>query len=378
MPPEPQDQHSGAGEIDLGKILLPKKDGPSVDSAQRINAGALLAQELGATLAEPKPEVVPVLASALTPEPLVEAESSDVRNLQTYQGDVERVVQGKHVSVVSIAAAEAERRSKKSLEIHELIEATQPKHTLRTVVLIAASVLLVIAAGVLVHYVYVFNAPLPAGSPNAAPFIAVDGTTLVSMSQNTTPSAVMNQLVQAKKSVNLSLGLIAQLYIQTPATSSDSVTQYVDAPTLLAALAPDIPGNLLRAVQPVYLLGVHSFGLNQPFLIIKVDSYEQAYAGMLAWETSMKADLSPLFAYTPAPGVRAQQSAGSAQFLQTNFFDVIVENHNARILTSADGSLNFLWTFLDRQTIVITTNAGTLREIISRLLQAPILPLPGK
>ena len=60
MPQEPQDQHSGAGEIDLNKILLPKKEGPSVDSAQRIDAGSLLAQEQNATLKPSEPAQQPL------------------------------------------------------------------------------------------------------------------------------------------------------------------------------------------------------------------------------------------------------------------------------------------------------------------------------
>ncbi len=97
-----------AGAIDISKILLPKKEGQSPQSAQRINAGILLEQEQNATLRPAAPPASPTPAVA-KPTP-VKAEESTTPSLQTYRGDIEQVVQNKNVSVVSIAAAEAGRR----------------------------------------------------------------------------------------------------------------------------------------------------------------------------------------------------------------------------------------------------------------------------
>jgi hypothetical protein len=35
-----------------------------------------------------------------------------------------------------------------------------------------------------------------------------------------------------------------------------------------------------------------------------------------------------------------------------------------------------LWGFINRNTLVITTNEATMREVISRLKNAPIVPTP--
>jgi len=51
---------------------------------------------------------------------------------------------------------------------------------------------------------------------------------------------------------------------------------------------------------------------------------------------------------------------------------------DARVLQNQYGDVYLLWTFLDRNTLVITTNDATLREVISRLKEAPITPIPGK
>jgi hypothetical protein len=120
---------------------------------------------------------------------------------------------------------------------------------------------------------------------------------------------------------------------------------------------------------------------NQPFLIVRVDSYEAAYAAMLAWEPTMQADLSPLFDYTPTVHIPEQGIATTTtptQFIQTGFVDKIVENHDARVIQNSTGDVSLLWTFIDRNTLIITTNDATLREIISRLQTAPVTPIPGQ
>ena len=43
------------------------------------------------------------------------------------------------------------------------------------------------------------------------------------------------------------------------------------------------------------MIGVYSWNGNQPFIILKTDSYENAFAGMLSWEKNIAGDLSALF-----------------------------------------------------------------------------------
>lgn len=389
MDQEPTDQHQGAGEIDLNKILLPKKDAPSVDSAQRVDAGSLYTQEQTASL--PKVQREPASAPA-------SAASDTVHPLQTFQGDIARAVKENNVSVVSIAAAEATRRGQAPLSAGITIPDVDVAGILKKTLFVGLGLLLLGGAGGVMWYALVAKAPLPPQARGVAPFIAIDETAIATLPQDVSVSAAMQILTKAKNDVSLSLGLVAQLYIQTAATSSKSEPSYVDTQTLFGTLAPDMPQGLARAIQPVYLLGVHSYGINQPFLILKVDSYEQGYAGMLSWEPTLKKDLYPLFAYTPAPkiqvvaqpsqnfssdSVESGQSSTTASLpepiviVQTGFADKIVHNHDARVLLTADNQIYLLWTFLDRTTLIITTNEGTLHEVITRLTDAPIVSLPN-
>lgn len=377
-PPAPS---SASGHVDLGKVLLPKKEGtPSLDSAQRINAGALFAQEEKAategTNTPPRPTPAP------PPKP--QEEVGEVRPIETYKGDVESVIQGKNISVVSIAAAEAERRGKAGIAQQTTdAQANEAGMGLVTKILMVLGGIILISAAVGVG-VFVYLRPTTVDIPKEpdAPFVSVDNTAIVSAPVDQfTRDALMTNLEAARTSVRISLGLVSRLFVAVPATTTDAAPQEVDARTLVSLLAPTLSPGFVRSIQPAYLLGLHSFDENQAFLILKVDSYESAFAGMIAWEYTMQKDLAPLFTRTPTPHIPeggVGTSSPQVQLIPTGFSDRIVENHDARVIENETKDILLLWTFLDRNTVIITTNEYTLREIISRLSNTSVIPQPGQ
>ncbi len=387
MPPQ-QDPQDATPKVptpkdpfDLGSILLPKKETPgqTPQSAQRVNAGALLEQEQSATLKEPTPpDATPAPAQApITPEP-AKPEESSVKPLQTYRGDIESVVQDKNISVLSIATAEAERRGSQPIEGSSPAAPTPGRGSfVKTAGLYTLGLLLI--AGASGALAYIIERPTSVATPQAVatPFIAVDETKEITISPATTRASLMASLSAAKDASALALGLISRLLVTTASSTASGQLDAVDAQTFFALVAPNIPPALLRTVRPTYLLGVHIYSNNAPFLIMSVDSYEQAYAGMIAWEPYMKQDLAPLF-NTPAPihipeqGIASSTPNPDSQFIQTGFIDSIVENHDARVIQNNTRDISLLWTFLDRNTLVIATNPTTVREIISRIKEAPV------
>ena len=355
--------------IDLDKILLPKKESdPSPLSAQRVNAGRLFEQEQGAEL--PKPET-----ASQSPAQNVKKEDSTVKSIETYSGAISQVIQSGTVSAVSIAAAEAARRGKGA----EPAPPPQPDK-IRRLVFAGAGVLLLIGAAGIFGW-----ALIPRGGTGQAPqmpptLIAVDQVIAVPVGSADTRAALMANLQAAKQGVSLPLGLVAQLVpAQTPGNGAQGTV--MPAQDFLSLLAPDIPPDLLRTFGANYVLGVHSYDQNQALLILKVDSYETAYAGMLEWEPSMPGDLAPLFTrtpstHTPGQGTASTTASTTPDILQTGFTDQVVENHDARVLHNAAGDILLLWTFLDRTTLVVTTNQYTLREAVKRVTSASLIPQP--
>ncbi len=379
IPQGPQGEIPKKTDIDLGKILLPKKEVPP--STERINAGVLLEQEQSAVLTVqgatlPKPEPAASVAPPMPPKP---KEETVVRSIETYQGDIESLVQKKNVSVVSIAAGEATRREGGAIPAEQ--EKTEGNTWLGKLLMIAAGVLML--AGAVGALVFVLR-PAAAVKVNAdipAPFMNVDQTLVFTVPQGSFKRATaMNALEGQRENVSLSLGLMARIFLAHPADPTSKKITGLNTTEILSILGPNVPDSLLRALDAEeYLLGIHSYDGNQSFLILKTTSYEQAFSGMLEWEYGMKQDLYPLFfrtprAHIPQEGV-ASSSTSTPTFVQTGFIDRIVENHDARVIENSTKDILLLWTFLNRNTLVITTNGATLKEIISRLKNAPVVPV---
>jgi hypothetical protein len=371
-----------AGPIDPKSLLLPKKEGgPSVDSAQRVDAAKLFAQEAKAKV-EPLETPIGEVSTPHAPPPPPPKEESVVKALQTYGGDINTVVREGKVSATSIAAAEAERRARATtgepVAPQDIAPAEAPS-PMRWVFIIGGGALIVGGAA-LAATLFMRPGPVPVrGTGGQAPFVEVDDTAIVRTSAGEGRDQLVTALEATREAVNLSVGLAEWVYVAAP-TSTAATPDPLPIDQLLGILAPDIPQDLVRALAPQYLLGVHSYDQNQTFLIMRVDSYQGAYAGMLAWEPTMRVDLMPLFSRTP-PARIAGQGGGTSQtaapsFLATGFVDRVVDNHDARVVADQSGDILLLWTFLDRNTLVITTNEYTLNEVIRRLNTANLVPLP--
>lgn len=411
MPPSPEKKPDPEIKpVDISKILLPKKEtGPNVDSAQRINAGALLHQEETAALPKTEPHTpvrltptpppaapgAPAAANpattivGITTPPAAPVPEEGVRPLQTYRGDLESVVHDQGVSVVSVAAAEAERRGKQPLSPEN---AEEQRAKQRSWAMIIGGVALVVIALGTVGVILMRPTSTPIAAAPKAPFITVDDSALIAVpAGHNSRDEVMTSLQAARKSTKLSLGLVKWLYIAEPSSVQDGIPRPIGVTELFNIIAPQTPPELLRTLSGKFLLGLHSFDENQPFLLMQVDSYETAYAGMLAWESNMRSDLAPLFNRNPSPRpapvdplptgtttVAATQPQMTTQFLQSGFVDKVVENRDTRVILNDAGDILLLWTFLGRNTILITTNEYTLREVLSRMTNAPVVPIPGK
>ncbi len=351
---EPQ-KNTGAPQ-EPKSFVLPSKEIHSPLNAIRAEAGTLLKQEEEATL--PK-----VKAPPLPPPP--PKSPNQVDSIETYQDTVEKYVKKENISEVTVAAAEAQRRALQP-------QAAEPgeSHLTRNLVAVVAGLVLIVGASGAFAYAYIHSQPLPAVSNPSAPYIAIDSTKELTLDSGDTRALALSKIVAAKDQTRLSLGLIGLIKLTVASTSG---IQPLSAQRFLGVIAPNLPSEFLRTIKPEFMLGVHSFDVNQPLLIFGVESYQGAFAGMLAWEKKMQSDLSPLFRYTPVTSASDVATSSTPQVVASPFVDMIIENHDARVLKDAAGSVVLLWTFLDRSTILVTTNPNTVHEVISRQKKAPQL-----
>lgn len=128
---------------------------------------------------------------------------------------------------------------------------------------------------------------------------------------------------------------------------------------IFAIIKNRAPSNLLRSLDDKsFLFGIHATSNNEVFLILKTDSFENAFSGMLHWEQNMFGDIAPLLDISIS-----EQGAVS----NTTFQDVVIKNSDARILKDDTGAVVLIYAFIDQETLVVTTNTATFDEVVKRL-----------
>jgi hypothetical protein len=220
---------------------------------------------------------------------------------------------------------------------------------------------------------------------------------------------------------------------------------------MVSALEINAPDILVRTLTPSWMLGIFtdSNGQKSAFVIVTTNFFQNAFAGMLQWESVMSDDLkqylfanvpqgvanaqpisipkaiidplsnidsilptTSVFSTTTSTSSRTQQgtstkaSGSLSETTVTNatstknsatlasstmtfgtstasttiepalkpyftirgtFQDRIIQNKDVREFKTSDGTVLFLYSFIDNTKLVVTGNENTLTEILSRL-----------
>ena len=163
-------------------------------------------------------------------------------------------------------------------------------------------------------------------------------------------------LVALISAANNTNGVI-QLY---PATAVGETVRPASASESLAVLSPRAPGGFIRNIEQITYGVVEG---TEPFIVLSVQSFDTALSGMLAWEPAISADLSPWFGSVVTnsfdPNARTVD-----QVREAFFTDTIISNRDVRVLVDETRSERIIYSFIDRNTILITTSRATFDTVL--------------
>ena len=268
-----------------------------------------------------------------------------IKSLRTYQGDIDEALSKGKASAGTIMIAEQKRRDRE--EIKFAIPSNPAKNKLFIVT--GASLLLVGIISVGVVY-YIKSSEQVTIIQKTKALIGFSEEKVMPVASLTTGQFIKS-LISEKKSFKLPVNSV--LYINT--TGSDKNPAKIS--NTLALLAPKMPASLSRSFENKYMLGVYSFDTNELFIILTTNDFASSFSGMLKWEKDMPTDLGELF------GIAKSDSLN----LET-FTDEALRNKDLRILRNADKKIVLLYSFIDKNTLVITGSENVFTAIIGKYL----------
>jgi len=130
---------------------------------------------------------------------------------------------------------------------------------------------------------------------------------------------------------------------------------------LLDTLAWQSSPALLRAINEI------NFGTlgTEPFIVLRVTSFDTAFGGLLVAEDSLSQELVPLFGEPVTSTFDVSEDDSTVR--PAYFEDDVVRNHDVRVLRDGMEKERIVYGFVNQNTVIITTDRGmfaTLAEAI--------------
>jgi len=261
----------------------------------------------------------------------------DVRPLRTFEDDMAQAVEKQRETAISMSVKESARNRR------EGIVRETPTNGSSRKTLVYLSLFFILAGLVVIGYFYWQSRPAPVEQ------IIIDTLILSDQEIAQDVSGLSKQdfinLVKSNRASTKAVGTLTNFKLLKEATEL-TPTEFLE---FLGAQTPSV---LTRSITDKMMFGLIQLPeFSVPFWVVEVDSFENAFGGMLAWENTLSEDVSSIFSEKSAPTGRA-------------FEDLVSKNKDLRVLTNLDGEQILIYTFLDKNSILITENEAAFREIL--------------
>jgi len=287
-----------------------------------------------------------------------------VKPLRTYERDVSESVREKKPSQISINLEEKRKRKSEIQESNEKIESESQENygnvsknsSVKKIFIIFFLFLIIIGGIIVLPKIWsIYMTPNNTETPivKTETIINGDGIKKIDVAGKTRAEIIdlINQYF-----VGLPANNLGKLEIINLVEIIGGTETVLTGERFLRLMTESAPQPLLRALGPKITFG---YAVNAeehvPFLILEVSSFENAYNQMLSWERSIMSSLGLLISR-----VNENQS--------NKFEDRIIKNKDTRILRDSLGEIILIYSFLDNQTLLLTTNREAFEEILGKLL----------
>jgi hypothetical protein len=299
---------------------------------------------------ESKPPVP--LSETNTESKTSENEPNQLKQIRTFQGDVAEALKSQRESLVSIQQTEHLRKKTLQSDTDDSLEDTNKRKTFFLLLLGSFLLFILSAGGVWFGYSqFIKKSSTPIATAPSNRFVSSSQEVTINLRENTSRGNLIDILSGAAS--GSADGEIKHIII-TKENTERNENYLLPTDELLKILETKVPPNLARAFDPLFMFG--TLGESR-FLIIKLTSFENAFAGILTWEKDLKQDIGPLFS-----------TAGLLRNLspETDFIDITDNNKDVRAITLGNQPI-LLYSFLDNNILIITDKIDTLRTLIDRI-----------
>ncbi len=290
-------------------------------------------------------------------------EQDIVTPLRTLKDDIQNIVRIRKISLVRASALEQDKK-RPDIKKPVIPAPGVGQRTRRSFAFIFFTLLLIGVGSAALYGVNVVKQSKSAIPASPFPSIIFAEQSITLPIDNTAPGPLKSSVVTIRSQSGGALGSLTRIIPTVSSQNGNGTPQTVPAGLgqFFTALGIHPPDELVRGLGDTFFFGIHTVDKDAPVFVIPVTSYEHAFAGMLAWETSMNANLTPIF--TGVPNLTTSANGLPTQRL---FSDAIMLNYDIRVLKDDAGTVELYYSFPTPNILVIAESPHTFTEVLSRL-----------
>lgn len=291
-------------------------------------------------------------------------ERSPVVSLHTMKDDIQDAVREQQISMVRAASLEADKRAQQTPPPKITAPAEGSPRKSRHIALPITLIALFLAlGGAALYAAYFFTAKQAAPVATSTGLIFAEQQSTLPLDTETV-AGLKQTLGNMLSSQANGAGSILQVTPSVTGASGQGARKAI-LEEFLHALGARPPDELIRALGNDFFFGIHATDVPSAIFILPVVSYDHAFAGMLAWEKTINADLQPLYREVPTylPLV-----ASSTPPERRAFKDDRMRNLDIRMLRDDGGAVVLYYSFTPQHNfLIIASSPYTFPEVLSRL-----------
>ncbi len=317
-----------------------------------------------------RPKQVVHITDALN---IAKKEESAETPIRTFQGDIADAIKNDNVSMIKVALAEKKRQETRG-HFDTVIE-TKKNDYIFYVASIGVAIVAIIAFVLFIVFgtKEEVNNFIPGTTTQNESIIYSEFSTVIDT--NNRDSNDIERLVARIKDEAFDLGNVKEIVLTTGTGTS---TRKIDTESFFRLMGTRASDSLIRSLDPNFYFGTYAFSRPyDTFFIFKVNSYDNAFAGMLQWENSLDIDFGGLLitkkALVPSQNTEATASTTNTAVKRRMFIDKVMQNKDSRVLVDERGSVLMLYTFIDKKTLIIASSDKSLKELLFRLTTGRIV-----
>ncbi len=289
--------------------------------------------------------------------------------IRTYESDIAEAIANKKTSVLNIAIEE--KKKEDGTQSSTISNKSKPTSSSGKKFIMLLLSIILIAGGIGGGYYLYLQSPLALPDPENTKneiipnVIRADKQRVVELGMIKSadfPFKIKEILFNENKDLNK---INEYILINTVG----STTTKINPDQFFQMLDTSVPESFNRSLTKKWMLGAFDEETGKvPFIILTTDFFQNTFAGMLKWENNMADEMAIAFNYENRARQENSTSTLSSFFtIRGRFQDRTILNRDVREFISENGEILILYSFVDKDTLVITTDEEVLKKIIQKI-----------